>query len=53
MDKEEIKSMITLNVHKLFQNGEMQGVHAEYSDAVNYSYVEANEKIYKLAGLLR
>lgn len=53
MNKDEAKNRIRLNINKLFMNGEMLDIRDEYADKVNYSYLEENEKIYRLTGLIR
>ena len=53
MDKAEAKNRIRVNLNKLFLDGEMFGIQDEYQDKVNYSYLEENEKVYRLMGLIR
>jgi len=53
MDKDEAKNRVRVNINKLFLSGEMPDIQNEYQDKVNYSYLEENEKIYRLMGLIR
>ena len=53
MDRDEAKNRIRLNINKLFMSGEMLDIRNEYRDKVDYSYLEENEKFYRLVGLIR
>ncbi|GBR75831.1 hypothetical protein NO2_0463 [Candidatus Termititenax persephonae] len=52
MTREDAKIRVKLNVNKLFLSGEVD-TYDDYADSVNYSYVDENEKFYRLAGLIR
>jgi hypothetical protein len=53
LNKAEAQMRIKLNVNRLFGGGKLLATRDDYTDNVNYEYVESNENFYKLAGLIR